>query len=122
MANYTGLAATAERLIEAWGRDITIVKQGTNPVDDTKPWRDNDEFKEASVPGKGVFGDFSQLVDTDNHTDETKHCIFAANNDGGYDLSKFNYILDGTTRWRISLAQALKPGDTKIMYIFEVTA
>lgn len=122
MANFVKLAATAQRLIDKNGRTATIVKQGSTPVDATKPWRGQDTTHLAQVTGKAVFVEPSKRV---ANVDQTKRAeqvaYFAANGDAGQALETFDLIVDGSVIWKILRAELLRPADKKLLYIFEVS-
>ena len=125
MANFTTLAATAKRLIDANGRSITIVKFGSSPQDTDKPWRGKREYHVAEVTGFGAFVPASELKttiaqDTDGILRENEYVLFAANDDGGHDLRDFDAIEDGGRTWKILAVELIAPASTRVMYQIEV--
>lgn len=125
MANFDKLALTAQRLIAANGRSVTIVKYGKASNDQDKAWRGQNEYHEAEVPGTAAFVPKTQLVTTsaenvDGVVRESEYALFAAEDDGGHDLRQFNVIEDGGEVWRIVHVELLQPADKKILYMFEV--
>lgn len=124
MADFVKLAATAERLINANGRTVTVVQQGNTPADVDKPWRSATTTARASVSGKAVFVSSSDLGYVVNNPDNVKRAeqvaLFSANDDGGRSLEDFDLIVDGSVNWKITHAEVLAPADTRIMYLFEV--
>lgn len=124
MVDFVKLAATAERLIEANGRSVTVTKQGKTPVDPNQPWRGSSTPVLDSVTGIAAFvspGDLGKVV---TNVDQLKRvdqvALFAANNDGGKLLEDFDTITDGSVIWKIHRAELLKPGATRLLYLFEV--
>lgn len=125
MANFTKLAATAKRLIDANGRDVSVIKYGNASQDSDKPWRGQSEYAEATVPGKAVFVPMSSLRSTTSENEEgvlreKEFALFAANNDGGHELETFNIIEDDGVVWKIVKTELLAPADTRLLYMFEV--
>lgn len=120
MADFVKLAATAQRLIAANGRPVTIVKFGSTSADDSKPWRGRREYHEAEVAGRGVFVPESVVNNPDGVKRENEFLLFAANDDGGHELETFDAIEDGGRTWKIVQATLLEPGSTRLLYEFEV--
>lgn len=124
MVDYVKLAATAERLIEANGRSVTVTQQGQTPTDPTKPWRGQSTPVRDSVVGIAVVVDPATMGYEVQNVDNVKRAdmlvLFAANNDGGKSLENFDTITDGSIVWKILRTQVLKPGATRLLYIFEV--
>lgn len=121
MADFSRLAATAQRLIAANGRPITVVKFGSTPADDAKPWRGRREYHEAEVTGAGAFVPESMAEDAaDAVRRRSDFVLFAAENDGGHDLRTFDAIEDGDLTWKIIKVTLVAPAATRIIYEFEV--
>ena len=127
MANFTKLALTAKRLIEANGRPITVVKYGNASQDQDKPWRGRKEYREAEVTGYGAFVPRTQLLATtaanvDGVIREADYFLFSGADDGGYELEKFNAIIDSDgSEWKIASCELINPGSTRVLYQIEVT-
>lgn len=124
MVDYVNLAATAERLIEANGHSVTVTQQGQTPTDPTKPWRGQSTPARDSVAGIAVVVDPATMGYEVRNEDNVKRAdeivLFAANNDDGKSLENFDTITDGSVVWKILRTQVLKPGATRLLYIFEV--
>jgi hypothetical protein len=124
VADFSRMAATAQRLIEANGRPVTIIKHGANPQDSDKPWRAGSQYPVATVTGRAVFvapSDLGHRVqDVDNVRRAEKVALFAAVNDGGHQLETFDVIEDGDSVWYIIKAEVLQPAATRLLYQFEV--
>lgn len=124
MADFSALAATAQRLIDANGREVSVVKRGSYAQDTDKPWRATDDYPETVVTGKAVFVSGSDLGhnvrDAENVRRADKVALFAADNDGGNHLEEFHVIVDGDAEWKITNAEVLQPADTRLLYLFEV--
>jgi len=124
VADYADFRATAKELIDDFGRDITVTRQAAVAADPTKPWRSSTVPALASVTGKGVFVSPSDLGKRVELRDGVKRpdmvVLFAAANDGGQNLETFDTLTDELTVWQILRAELLAPGDTRLLYQFEV--
>jgi len=126
VADFTALAATAKRLIDANGRSITVRKLTDVPTDSAKPWRGASRAVQDSVTGVGVFVSTAPgelgfgVVNEDGLLRGRKVVFFAAADDGGKLLETYNEILDDSTLWRIVDYQILDPGDVRLLYMFMV--
>lgn len=125
MADFVKLAATAKRLIDKSGRSVTLVKYGNAPQDSDQPWRGQKTYHEVEVTGKAVFvpktqiiTNFAEIVDGVQH--EGEYALFAADDDGGYDLEGFDAIIDRGKAWRIGKTELIAPADKRVLYLFEV--
>ena len=136
MVDFAVSAALAKRLIEANGRDITLVKPGATTLRDvTKPWLGYDNplnsGEEVTATVKGVFsnedanvryGDQSGSDETFANSKIDRYFLVAATSTAlaGQDIREFQYVRDGTNRFRITNISVLKPGDTDILYYIGV--
>jgi len=126
VVDYAALATIAETLIEANGRSVTVNKLGVTPGDAGKPWRGQSAPVQATVTGAAVFvtmsdAEFGLLVqNTDNVMRAEEVALFAANNDESNALEEFDQIVDGSATWKILRTQLLRPGSTRLLYMFEV--
>jgi len=120
VANFTAMAAVAKRLIDANGRTVTLIQQGSDPLDLTKPWRGQSTPVRASVSGKAVFTD-TNTVNPDNAKRKRQGMLFAASNDSGLGLEDFDIVEDGSIQWKIVSVSVIGPADTRVLYKFEVT-
>lgn len=125
MVDFASFRNLAERLIEANGRELSLVRRDQgNPTDPAKPWRGSTEAGTITVVVKGVFiefekedfdgtlvrrGDKRVLIADKSVTDEGGS---AAN----LKIEDYDHILDGGTRWKIMKAELIAPGDTRIMF------
>jgi hypothetical protein len=125
VADFVKLAATAQRLITANGRQVTIAKFGSSPADDSKPWRGRREYHEAEVTGYAAFVPGSMLRSMIARDDqgvlrEGEYALFAADDDDGYDLRDFDAIEDGGKTWKIKSVELIAPASTRVLYMIEV--
>ena len=136
MVDFVKLAATAERLVEANGRDAVLFKKDRTPANVAEPWRGPDltapdpaagigPVKVAFVPPSGSgFGKL--LFDADESlrvkieqvgllaaksvTDLTPAATAA-------DVEAADTLRDGTTIYKILSVGHLKPGDTSLLFV-----
>ncbi len=129
MVNYASFRLLAERLIEANGRDLSLVRRDQgNPVDAAKPWRASTEAGLITVIVKGVFIEFEQEDFDGSLVRRGDKRILIADksviDEGGNALNlkveDFDHILDATVRWKIVTAVLIEPGDTRIMFDLQV--
>jgi len=118
--NYTGLAATAERLIRENGREVTIVKRIETPPVATTPWEGDDATAETTVTADAVFLD--ELVggiSGESGADRTwiGMILIAADDAGDEDLTTFDAIRDAGRHVELASIAPLKPGSTSVIYI-----
>jgi hypothetical protein len=125
VADFVALAALAKQLIDANGRTVTIIKNGTTPQDTEQPWRGLADYQMASVTGIAAFVPSAQLktweVTTEDNTKRgTNYVLFPASYDGGHLLEFFDELLDGDTRWKITSVEVLGPAATRLLYMIKV--
>ena len=123
MVDYVSLAATAKRLIDANGRDITLTKRDRTPADSAKPWRGGNATPTSVGPVKGVLVPFeSEEVDGSLVRRDDKKALIAANDDDSELLEQFDVLIDGdaTDPWRILTVEVINPGDTRVIYKMQV--
>lgn len=129
MIDYVSFQNLAERLIEANGRDLSLVRRDQgNPVDPAKPWRDSTEAAEITVAVKGVFIEFEK-EDFDGSLVRRgdKRVLIAAKSvtdEGGgaanLKIEDYDHILDAAIRWKIITAELIEPGPLRILFDIQV--
>ena len=125
MVDYVSFQNLAERLIEANGRTLSLVRRDQgNPTDPAKPWRGSTEANTITVVVKGVFTEFEK-EDFDGTLVRRgdKRVLIAAKSvtdEGGsaanLKIEDYDYILDGGVRWKIMKAELIEPGPLRIMF------
>jgi len=121
VADLIAAAATAERLITANGRPVTLVLHGKDPLNSEQPWRGQAAPARAQVVGTGVFTGSSAFRSGDaGKSIGERFLLFAANEDGGHLLEEFDEVRDGAVSWGIVNAYVFNPGGTRILYEFEL--
>jgi hypothetical protein len=127
--DYAKLAATAKRLCDKAGRPITLYKLSAVNADAAKPWRGaavSTSIEPVSTVGvfvvpqtsiptesRGLAFDWidQELLKRARHV-----CMVAA--DGLPDLDDYKQILDDGVKWDIIWGQCLRPGSTRLLYVF----
>lgn len=128
MVDYASFRLLAERLIEANGRELTLVRRDQgNLTDPAKPWRGSTEADTITVVVKGVFTEFEKedfdgtlvrrgdkrvLISDKSVSDESSALNLK--------IEDYDHILDGKVRWKIMKPELIEPGDTRIMYDIHV--
>lgn len=126
MADLAKAAQTAKRLIEANGRQVTLVKYGNAPQDQDKPWRGRKEYREAEVAAYAAFVPRTMLKATIATNEqgvirEANYALVSAADDGGYELEHFNAMIDvDGTEWKLVGCELINPGSARVLYQFEV--
>ena len=123
MVDYVKIAATAKRLVEANGRQITFIRPDETPDDPAKPWLGStgadtstllygvfvppNTVRQFGLTALGEGTDFKGLVSIS----EQIAIVFPETED----LREYTHLLDGTVRWGIIGIQVLRPGATQIL-------
>lgn len=130
------IAETAQKLIQSYGRDITIHKTSETPADGMKPWRGPTALVggggSASVTLKAVFEERSEselarslasLTGSGRDTPRRARSRFlvAALDLGDFLPEQGDFISDEDMRWRITSIETVQPGSEKIVHMFEVS-
>lgn len=123
MPNYVKAAATAKRLVDAAGRNVTLVALDFDAQDAAKPWRGTRDPRSTptqSVVLKAAFLPLSSLatlgmrketLDLAKKSDNT--CLVGST----LDLSVYQELVDSLDgkRYKILLVDELTPGPQRIM-------
>jgi hypothetical protein len=121
------MQAIAKRLIEANGRDVTLLDSGSTLFDATKPWLGvTDNFNEATatkITAKAVFIDYKeQVIDGELIKRGMKRCLVAFTGlSSQVDVSNFEGIDDGAVVWKIEGVKIVQPGTSVVIYEFMVS-
>ena len=120
MSVYTGPIATAQRLIDKFGRTASIIKRDTESP--TGEEREDDTTKEieTTVTGKAVFFDeiLGQLPsDLGDDRLWIGTILIAATTAGTNDLTEFDLIRDSGRHIELASIAPLKPGPEVVIYI-----
>ena len=131
MPNYTKLAATARRLVEASGRPVNLIK--LDPTGESgKPWdgpADPRATPADSLDCHGVFvppgsGGLGAMVES-NDLFKTSQQICILTVDAGtwtMDALEAEELVDEDgTYWRVNVAQELKPASSALLWFVGVS-
>lgn len=126
--NYTSILATAQRLINANGRTVSVIRLSRALDDAGKPWRGTANPRttpDATQSLKGVFVSAGSATDLGFLTEvpetialEHKFMITAAVT--GVELEDYDEVVDDSKYYKIVRCQKLQPGDTALLYFFEL--
>jgi len=121
MVDYASLAITAQRLIDANGRDISLVKQDQTSADPAKPWRANAGNPTTLGPLKAVIVPYDAAdVDGQLVRRGDKVAYVAAADTDPSEVETFDVLVDGGSNWKIQDVQTLDPGNTRVVYIIQI--
>lgn len=123
MVNYVRAAATAKRLIEANGRDVTLVRKNQTPADAAKPWRQPASAVDVTVGTvKGVFYPIEEKLPDGSLVRKAEEKLMIAHDslDPSQNLEDIDHVLDGMKKYKVIEACPLGPGDVRIAYEFLV--
>jgi len=120
---YAEMAAVAQELIDANGRNVTLIRWKQAPADSNKPWQGPDDPRtvpDATDTVKGCFvpvggsGLGKDTIDADALKRTRDVCLIGPG--ASFDLGTANELIDGSVHKGITFVQTLKPADTVIMY------
>lgn len=123
MVNYVRAAATAKRLIEANGRNVTLVRKNQTPADAAKPWRQPASAANETVGTvKGVFYPIEEKLEDGSIIRKAEEKVMIAHDslDPAQNIEDIDHILDGTNVYKVIEACPLGPGSVRIAYEFVV--
>lgn len=128
--DYSGNAATAKRLVEKFGREITMYQAERDDADALKPWASPVAgTAEAETTLIGVFvpvgggGLGRMLADkaAQLNITLTQELIVASTSDTVGILDLVDSISDDGRAWKIHVRQELVPGDTSLIFVYGLT-
>lgn len=124
MSVYDKFVQTANRLIEKYGREITLQKLSSEVADAQKPWKGSSvPTIEDSLSVKAVFvstsdSDFAfNVIDDELLKRADEVALFQPIQEG---LETYNKIID-STNWKIMWFKVLKPADKTVLYMIGVS-
>lgn len=131
--NYNKLAATARRLVERFGRTVTLVKYDhdeDNLINPAKPWRgvqaprgaDATEVVQSMVFVEPSSAEkFGLKVEMSvSHSRIRMVGLLAPGPGDTNSYAEFDEIIDGNLRWKIMSSNNLIPGPVPMIYFFTV--
>lgn len=113
--DYTSLIATGLRLVQKYGRKMTLVQLSSTPADAAKPWQGTATPPAAATDGSlevdAVFvGPIKSLGEEFLKDVEEVALIVSAT-----DLSGYHVVVDDSVRWNIVRHSSFKPGDSRVL-------
>lgn len=131
--NYTRLAATALRLLQSYGREVTLVKKSRTPADPMMPWKGSDKRVDTTVIVTAAFMDpvseknlgreirRGNEENSDNLSRGNQSAFFSPqenldSNGDPVDLLLFDRMLDNGLVYTIDFIRVLKPGPIALLY------
>ena len=133
MVDSVKLAATAKRLIEANGREVTMYKRNRTPSNVAQPWRgpaaapttsDGDTLtpKIAFVPSGGGGLGIMTMTSAELEKSFDQIGLLASDSVTGKNIEDFDTIVDDAKVWKIQLVEELKPAGTSLIYALGLKA
>lgn len=117
---YTKAAATAQRMIEKYGRTVTLVSRSAVPTDVTKPWR-GDTAGDAVKTDVIAVEEQSTVENTPaSLLGRVRALYLVAFGTAGVDLLGYSQLIDNGQVYEIEKIDALSPGPSTLMYSFYV--
>ncbi len=125
--DYSRAARLAQRLIDRFGRTVSLVKPSSALLVPSRPWRGPDtdpdpgetitDFRSVVVTPNQVrifdlpaLGDASEFENLVKFT-ERIYVLFP----GNINVSEYTHVLDQNSRYGISATQTLTPGETSVL-------
>lgn len=122
MVNYVSLAATAARLINKNGADVTLRKQSRTLDEPSKPWRGTDS-SDTTVTVKAVLLSFRRKdIDGEIVRRGDRRALIAFDA-AGSGIETYDELedVDGNV-WRIVDAEFIKPASIGVLYKLQLRA
>lgn len=119
--DWSKTLATATRLIENYGRPVTLGKLVKTPAVTDEPWRGAQapptlDPAASKVGMKGVATGLLRSLGEDFIKGLDNVIVVA----GDFDAKAFDVVLDGESRWRIVKTETLAPGPTRLIHFLGV--
>lgn len=124
--DYSKARATADRLIQRFGRPITLKAESRTPADVDTPWKGSavspSNITEVTLWGVFVPPGAVRIFDLTALGEATKNVDLIAFSEqiiitypGDVDISPFKVVNDGTADWGVTATQLLKPGSDQVL-------
>ena len=119
--DYAAKAETARRLIDKYGRSITLYQPSTTPIDATDKSKGVDPTVAPNTPTKGAFvnpSGYSSLGISKDRTAllENTSAIVLVAPVAGFDVGAVSRVSDGGGDYLVEMVEKLQPGDTPVLY------
>jgi len=127
MADHSDFLALAREMISEDGRSVTFAKLVDTPVDSDKPWNgpvtptlSNQVDVFAVFLARSGEADFGQAWIDVELFKSCEKVLLTYPPTTGEDLTDYNVVVDGSTRWRIKEIQELKPANLTCLFAMGV--
>lgn len=134
MVDFAALAVTAQRLVEANARQVTLRRANTAPASAGEPWRgpagtiaDGSGGATLAVlacfvppGGAGMGRELRSMIGA--LTVDADQIALIASRSAGTDLSSFETVLDGGRTWKIVRADELRPASVSLLWVLYLKA
>ncbi len=129
--NYTKLAATAKRLVDAAGRSVVLNRLDQAPPDSDIPWEgpaDPSATPDATATVIGAFVPLTtgkslglETLDMDLMKRTSEVCLVGPGTvSPPFDLATANELVDGDVHKRVTFVRTLKPASITLLYFIGV--
>lgn len=118
MKDYSGNVALARKLIDKFGRTVTVEKSSNIPADSNREWRG--ESASATLDVSAVLLDFDEADIDGTAVKRGDKRALVAPPTTGEDLTGYETLVDEGRTWRIESVQVLRPGSATILYTFQL--
>ncbi len=122
--DYTEMVATADELIQEFGRQVTFVKTSSTPSDVTKPWRGEVVADDSTLSGVwAAIVPWMSEDDKDSVRFGIKVCIVSASSFPSNDGETYDRVVDADGgAWHLHNCEIINPGGVRVLYIFRAEA
>jgi hypothetical protein len=125
MVDYVALRSVAEELIEANGREVSLIFMSQDSATVDQPWRGPHEDEETALDLIGVFD-----IDEGDDSNQTivqrgsRKLVIAAssldalveNHEPPLTIENISFVEDHGERWRVVEHEVVGPGDYHVYY------
>lgn len=122
MVNYVKSAATAKRLIEANGQDVSLYRKSETPSDSTKPWRGPATLTANTLVAtvKGVVVDMSDKDVDGTLIRRSDRKLMIANDSLPTNVTTedIDFVRIAGEDFKVVSSNPLQPGPIRILYEF----
>lgn len=126
--DYSSIAATANELINEFGRSITLFRPSTTSANPSEPWKDPESFsfssatsdQKAIVKAVWVGMGETEFREVAGGLIRRGAAGFLISGTVNKPIDKFVAIDDGGELWKVQRVETLKPGGTVLLYGVEV--
>lgn len=119
--DYADMVATADELLQEFGRNVTFFRTGSTPADSTKPWRKENTGTDTTLSNvRAAVIPFTSDDDKDSVRYGTKMVIVSASSFPSNDAETFDGMIDADGgRWHLHDCDIINPGGVRVLYTFK---